>query len=52
MPESRIAALTQMGWELVTHIRADAIRLMCSWSTSAAEIERFVRDVERTIPET
>lgn len=51
MPPAQIVALTELGWKLVTHVRSDAVRLMCSWSTTDQEIDAFVRDVARTAPE-
>lgn len=51
MPSSQIAALVELGWELVTHLRSDAIRLMCSWSTTDRDIDAFVADVRETVSE-
>jgi len=47
MPESLAHDLHSRGWHFYKFIEPDIYRLMCSWATSDAEIDRFVGDVLR-----
>ena len=47
MPEQRAHDLHSRGWHFYKFIEPDVYRLMCSWATSDAEIDRFVGDVLR-----
>ena len=47
MPEQRAHDLHSRGWHFYKFIEPDVYRLMCSWATTDAEIDRFVGDVLR-----
>ncbi|HEX4139139.1 MAG TPA: low specificity L-threonine aldolase [Candidatus Methylacidiphilales bacterium] len=44
MPDALYRALKERGWVIYNFI-GGAVRLMCSWSTSEADIDAFVADV-------
>ena len=46
MPEAAVAALHQTGWRFYTHVPAGTCRLMCSWDTTAEDVDEFVADVK------
>ena len=46
-PAEVAAGLRSCGWVFYDFIGAGASRLMCSWATSEAEIDRFAADVAR-----
>jgi threonine aldolase len=45
MPSRQIDALRARGWQFYTFIGTGQVRLMCSWSTTMADIEELVQDV-------
>ena len=47
MPEQLAHDLRARGWHFYKFIEPDVYRLMCSWGTTDAEIDRFVGDVLR-----
>ena len=44
LPETTQAALREKGWKFYNFI-GGCSRLMCSWSTSEEQVDRFLRDV-------
>jgi len=46
MPEPLIKRLYGLGWKFYTFIGAGGARLMCSWDTKQATIDRFVADIK------
>ena len=46
MPDALAAALKERGWHFYTFIGAGGARLMCSWDTTEADVEAFVKDVK------
>ena len=55
LPEDLIEALWDRGWMFYTFIGKGGSRLMCSWDTTAEDIDEFVSDIkslkDRKIPE-
>jgi len=47
MPSALIDALHEAGWHFYTFIGTGHARFMCSWQTSAAEVEHFSAVVEQ-----
>ncbi|BCR05838.1 L-threonine aldolase [Desulfuromonas versatilis] len=45
MPEPMIRALNERGWYFYTFIGSGHARLMCSWSTTEADVEALLQDV-------
>jgi threonine aldolase len=43
-PDETAARLHARGWQFLKFIEPDVHRLMCSWSTTEAEVEEFVAD--------
>ena len=41
-------AMFAMGWHFYT-LSGAGYRLMCSWATTDADIEAFVRDLQRVV---
>lgn len=48
MPEPVQAALRAKGWRFYNFIGGCA-RLMCSWSTSEAQVDRFLADLRELV---
>ena len=49
LPPATYAALNTRGWHFYKFIGEHGYRLMCSWATPAAAIERFVADVKAAV---
>jgi len=47
LPEALARNLQARGWRFYKFIEPDVYRLMCSWATADAEIDRFIGDVLR-----
>ncbi|MCC5828957.1 MAG: low specificity L-threonine aldolase [Phycisphaeraceae bacterium] len=47
LPEAWVRRLRSLGWLFYTFIGNGGARLMCSWSTTDADIDAFVADVQR-----
>jgi threonine aldolase len=47
LPEALTRNLKARGWRFYKLIEPDVYRLMCSWATADAEIDRFIGDVLR-----
>ena len=47
MPEQVVQDLHSRGWHFYKFIEPDVYRLMCSWATTDAEIDRLVVDMLR-----
>ena len=47
LPERLVRDLNARGWHFYKFVEPDVYRLMCSWATTDAEIERFIGDVLR-----
>ena len=45
MAEPVVAALHGRGWHFYTHVPPGTCRLMCSWDTTAGDVDEFVADV-------
>jgi threonine aldolase len=45
LPEKLTRNLQARGWHFYKFIEPDVYRLMCSWATAEAEIDRFISDV-------
>jgi threonine aldolase len=45
MPDSLYRALKQRGWVIYNFIGRNAVRLMCSWRTTEADIDALLADV-------
>jgi threonine aldolase len=45
LPEVIVRNLQARGWHFYKFIEPDVYRLMCSWATADAEIDRFISDV-------
>ena len=45
LPRDAAAALEARGWHFYRFIGEDGYRLMCSWSTTAADVDRFTADL-------
>lgn len=45
LPPATVTALTARGWHFYKFIGEHGHRLMCSWATPAAAVERFVADL-------
>ena len=45
LPESAAVELNARGWHFYKFIEPDVYRLMCSWASTEAEIERFAREL-------
>lgn len=45
MPEALIRALHEDGWQFYTFIGTGHARLMCSWATSAADIQELIATI-------
>jgi threonine aldolase len=45
MPDSLYRALKQRGWVIYNFIGGNAVRLMCSWRTTEADIDALLADV-------
>ena len=47
MPEQEVQAMHQKGWKFYTHVgAADEARLMCSWDTTAEDVDAFAADLK------
>jgi threonine aldolase len=49
MPDEIATGLHDRGWQFLKFIEPDIHRLMCSWSTTEADIEQFVAAVVRPV---
>ncbi len=49
MPLSIYSALEARGWRLHRFIGEDGYRLMCSWATTAADVDAFINDVRELV---
>jgi len=47
MPPRIAEQLKELGWKFYTFIGAGGARILCSWETTAAEIEDLVTDISR-----
>jgi threonine aldolase len=47
MPPRIAEQLKELGWKFYTFIGAGGARILCSWETTAAEIEALVADISR-----
>jgi len=47
LPDQVMRSLNSRGWHFYKFIEPDVYRLMCSWATTDAEIERFVGELLR-----
>ena len=45
MPAAMVEALHARGWRFYTFIGCGGARLMCSWDTTADDVDAFVADV-------
>jgi threonine aldolase len=45
LPEAVITGMHQRGWKFYTHVSQDSARLMCSWDTTAEDVEAFAADL-------
>jgi threonine aldolase len=45
LPEVIVRNLQTRGWHFYKFIEPDVYRLMCSWATADAEIDRLITDV-------
>jgi threonine aldolase len=45
IPPSVQAGLRTLGWVFYTFFPPDGVRLMCSWDTTEADVERFAQDL-------
>ena len=49
MPEAVAKGMHQRGWKFYNHVGAHGeARLMCSWDTTAEDVDQFVADVKET----
>ncbi len=49
MPAHVIKGMHERGWKFYTHVSPDDARLMCSWDTTAEDVEAFVADVKALV---
>jgi threonine aldolase len=49
LPPAAVAALTARGWHFYRFIGEHGYRLMCSWATPPAAIDRFVADLRAAL---
>jgi threonine aldolase len=49
MPQSVIKAMHDRGWKFYTHVSPDDCRLMCSWDTTAGDVDAFAADVKELV---
>ncbi|MGD0059120.1 MAG: low specificity L-threonine aldolase [Verrucomicrobiia bacterium] len=45
MPKRVVDGLHESGWQFYTHVGPGGSRLMCSWDSTADDVEAFARDV-------
>jgi threonine aldolase len=45
LPDEVVQAMHQRGWQFYTHVSQDNARLMCSWDTTAEDVEAFAADL-------
>jgi len=45
MPRRVFDGLHERGWHFYTDVGPHGARLMCSWDSTAEDVEAFVRDV-------
>ena len=45
LPQAVIAGLRERGWKFYTFIGEGGCRFMCSWDTTAADVEAFAADI-------
>lgn len=51
LPQPVLTSLRDAGWRFYTFIGDSGVRLMCSWDTTPADVDAFVADLERRLPE-
>ncbi|MBI2515722.1 MAG: low specificity L-threonine aldolase [Opitutae bacterium] len=49
LPRATAEAMWARGWHFYRFIGDDGYRLMCSWATQPADVERFVADLQATL---
>ena len=48
IPEDIVRGMHSRGWKFYTHVgAADEARLMCSWDTTAEDVDGFAADLKR-----
>jgi len=45
LPDEVIQGMYQRGWKFYTHVSRDNARLMCSWDTTAEDVDAFAADL-------
>jgi threonine aldolase len=49
MPSAAIQGMHQRGWKFYTHVSPNDCRLMCSWDTTAEDVNAFVADMRALV---
>jgi threonine aldolase len=49
IPANVQAGLRARGWAFYTYFPPTGVRLMCSWDTTAGDVERFIRDLREVL---
>ncbi len=50
IPEPAISQMYELGWRFYTHVGPGAgARLMCSWDTTAEEVDQFAQDLQNAL---
>jgi threonine aldolase len=45
LPDGVVQGMYQRGWKFYTHVSQDNARLMCSWDTTAEDVDAFAADL-------
>jgi threonine aldolase len=45
LPDEVVQGMHQRGWKFYTHVSQDNARLMCSWDTTAEDVDAFAADL-------
>jgi threonine aldolase len=45
LPDEVVQGMHQRGWKFYTHVSQDNARLMCSWDTTAKDVDAFAADL-------
>ncbi|HEY5481589.1 MAG TPA: low specificity L-threonine aldolase [Verrucomicrobiae bacterium] len=45
LPDDVVQGMHQRGWKFYTHVSQDNARLMCSWDTTAEDVDAFAADL-------
>ena len=46
LPDEVVQGMHQRGWKFYTHVGVDDARLMCSWDTTAEDVDAFAADLK------